>query len=60
MDETERELIKQEREYIKLYKMTKNYNWEIKLYAKSKAEEVIKRLKEIDAKLHQEYDGLIE
>jgi len=47
-------------EYIKLYKMTKNYNWEIKIYTKGEetAEKLLKRLKKIDTELHKEYDSI--
>ena len=46
-------IVKEEnQESIKLCKMSKGYNWEIKLYGK-KAEDLIERIAEIDKKVRE-------
>jgi hypothetical protein len=49
--------IQNERESVKVMKLSKSYNWEIKLYKDEDegAEEVVKRLQCIDALLRQNF-----
>ena len=50
-------LISEHKESIKLMKMSKSYQWEIKLLGESVNEETIKKLKELDGKLRELYGG---
>lgn len=52
-------IVKTDAGYIKLYKMTKVYNWEIKLfeeYDEAKYQEIIDTLHKLDKKMHDTFN----
>lgn len=55
----ETEIMPVDKGYIKLYKNSKGYNWEIKVFTENneKVEDLVKRQVEIDLNLRQEFDN---
>jgi len=52
-----RDIALEQKESIKLMRMSKGYQWEIKIFLKDD-EETRQRLKAIDQKLREDYGGL--
>ena len=59
LNETElKGIVLDQKESIKLIKMTKCYSWEVKILGETIGADHLKRLEEIDKKLRETYGGL--
>lgn len=59
--ESKNEIVRNDKGYIKLMKMTKNYNWEIKAYEdmnKASFEDLLKKLDELNNLMILKYGGI--
>jgi len=60
-EDSNRETIKNDKGYIKLMKMTKNYNWEIKAYEEMDEKsfaDLLKKLDELNNLMILKYGGI--
>lgn len=56
----ERILVQNEKGYIKIMKMSKGYNWEIKAYEdmdEAKYNELIEKIKRVDSVINEKFSG---